>query len=183
MPTAPEPHGSGVAGAELDDAAAEHAKVVLAAAREELTRADGKASVLLASAGVVIGALTAALLAGTWDPSDLWNGIEWVWWVGVASAAVAVGALGYAVYPRTTYRGTIPGTIAYFGDVVATPRRRLEARLQSTGANGHVALLDQLVAVSVIVDRKYRALQLALWCLAVAGLACVSAVLVSRIAS
>lgn len=50
---------------------------ILGEAREELARADGKAGLLLAAAGVVVGALLAGLLAKDWDPTSLHDRIEW----------------------------------------------------------------------------------------------------------
>ncbi|MBG6184699.1 hypothetical protein IWX65_002677 [Arthrobacter sp. CAN_A214] len=47
-------------------------------AREELARADGKASTLLAAIGVVIGPIVAAAFGGSWHSRDLDNNIEWL---------------------------------------------------------------------------------------------------------
>lgn len=166
----------------LSEQARAQAETVLQAAREELTRADGKASLLLASTGVVIGALLAALLAGSWQPSDISNGIEWLWWLGVAAAAAAVGCLGKAVYPNTNYRGSTPDVIAFFGDVTATPETQLRERLEhAVTRDADAALLDQLSAVSSIVDTKYWHTKTAIWLLAVGSALCALAVLLDLV--
>lgn len=163
----------------MTDPVIAQANTVLAAAREELTRADGKASLLLAVIGVVMGALLAALLAGSWDPSQLSNAVEWLWWLGVLAAVAGVAALGFAVYPRTRPKGLRPTMIAYFGDVVATPASDLEALLEETAKSPRDGALDQLRQVSGIVHRKYQAIRVALWALAGGAIACGVAVLIN----
>lgn len=159
----------------MDEAAVRHASALLVSAREELVRADGKAALLLASAGVAVGAVLAAMLAGSWRPSDLPNHIEWLWWLGAVGVALGIAALGFAVYPRIRVRGPRSATIAYFGDVLAADRKDLVDRLHDA-ASSESALVDQLWAVSSIVRRKYVAIQWSLWALAVGTLACLLAV-------
>lgn len=153
------------------------AEQILCEAREELARADGKSSLLLAAVGVALGAIIAAVVAGDWTPFDLAPCVQWLWWVGSASGIGAVVALAHSVYPRTTYRGArVPSIIAYFGDVVATPAGQLEANLIRTAKRADTRVLDQLKIISGIVDRKYRGIQLGLWLVAVASFACTLAV-------
>ena len=162
------------------DAALELGRRLLAEAREELTRADSKAALLLASVGVVVGALLAALLAQSWSPFDLPGSVSWLWWIGAASVAVAVVALARAVYPSTSYRSSRPGFIGFFGDVVATPDADVESTLEATAQNPRDVVVDQLTAISAIVDRKYRAIQIALWALAAGAVLCLLAVLINQ---
>jgi hypothetical protein len=85
-----------------------------------LTRADSKAALLLAAAGVIVGALIAGLLNGRWTPFELDNRVEWVWWVGVAAAASGMLSIAAAIYPRIYRRGAPrPEVPAYYGDVAA----------------------------------------------------------------
>lgn len=136
---------------------------VLTAAREELTRADGKASLLLAGAGVGGGALLAAALSGGWSPNRLSNAIEWLWWLGLLAIAAAVGYLGRAVYPRTAAKGYRPTSVGYFGDVDAAPAGTLEALLETSAQADRQGAIDQLKQVSRIVVAKYKDIQMALW--------------------
>lgn len=154
---------------------------VLTEAREELARADNKAALLLAAIGVVAGALLAALLAQSWSPAVLSDTIEWLWWVGVIAVLAAIGALASAVYPRTTYRGAKSSFISFFGDVVATTDGELEGKLEATAAKPRKVLIDQLIAISHIVDQKYRRIQFALWALVVGGVACLVSVLINLV--
>jgi hypothetical protein len=63
---------------------------MLVEAREELNRADGKASIPLAAFGVAAGVFAAAILGGDWTPRDLNRPWEAIWWVGCAIFAAAV---------------------------------------------------------------------------------------------
>lgn len=95
------------------------ASQILREAREELGRADGKAGLLLAAAGVGIGAVLAGLLAQDWDPAKLHDSVEWLWWIGTIAGLCGPVALSCAVWPRTTYRkNRNPKKVAFFGDVV-----------------------------------------------------------------
>lgn len=140
----------------------EYAQALLASCREELERADGKASVILAAAGIFLGALVAAVLAGDWSPFDVWNGIEWLLWMSLAMALLGIAALAYCVFPRTTYRRKNPDYIGYFGDVVATPTHKLLDAIEATAQDTTAAVLHQLTATAHIADRKYRSLRVAL---------------------
>lgn len=167
----------------MPESAVEYAKGVLAATREELARADNKAALLLATAGVAIGALLAALLAGSWDPHQLYDAVEWLWWVGVVMVAGGVVALGWAILPRIRAGQPRPQMIAYFADVVATPAENLESLLEATAAAPMQSVSDQLRQVSLIVQRKYAAIRIAFLCFGGGAAACVIAVLVSSILS
>ncbi|WP_150129254.1 Pycsar system effector family protein [Microcella alkaliphila] len=154
---------------------------ILAESREELARADGKASILLAAASLIAGVVLSAILAGDWQPGDLNLCSQIAWWAGILSAAVGIVALATAVYPRTKYRGARPpSVIAYFGDVAMTPVHTLAKRLRETAASTD-AVIDQMKAIAWIVDRKYLGIQTALWAFALAGLLCIGSVVVDQI--
>lgn len=162
----------------MDDATLKHTAALLASTREELVRADAKASLLLASAGVAVGAVLAAILAGSWRPSALADAVEWLWWLGALVVSTGLAALGVAVYPRTRTPGPRPATIAYFGDVLAADQASLAQRLDAAPSSKE-ALIDQLWNVSMIVKRKYLAIQYSLWAMASGLVACVLAAVVS----
>jgi MFS family permease len=140
------------------DATLLYATSLLGSAREEIDRADAKASILLAASGVVAGALLAGLIAGNWTPLELQAAVQWVWWLGLAESAIAIGCLALAVYPRERKNDSeTPGTVAYYRDVLAYPTTvQLVAALhRSTEANID-RIADQLRNISSIVSRKYR---------------------------
>ena len=162
----------------VHDAVVLLAQSVTAAAREEVDRADTKASLLLAASGVVVGALLAALLDGKWSPFGLDNRVEWLWWLGVAAAAGGLAALGAAVYPRTERRvQQAKPLIAYYGDVASLETSRLEEALQNAVSAPREAPLDQLRQISLIVRSKYRLIQLVILALGGAAVACMLALL------
>ena len=153
---------------------------ILAESREELARADGKASILLAAASLIAGVVLTAILAGDWRPGDLAVCAQVGWWAGTLSGGVGIVALATAVYPRTKYRGARPpSVIAYFGDVAITPVDKLEERLRDT-ASSNDAVIDQMKAIAWVVDRKYRGIQIALWAFALSALLCIASVVVDR---
>ena len=153
---------------------------ILAESREELARADGKASTLLAAASLIAGVVLTAILAGDWRPSDLAVCAQVGWWAGTLSGGVGIVALATAVYPRAKYRGARPPrVIAYFGDVAITPVGQLEERLRETASNND-AVIDQMKAIAWVVDRKYRGIQISLWAFALSALLCVGSVVLDR---
>lgn len=154
---------------------------ILAESREELVRADGKASILLATASIIASVVLAAILAGDWGPGHLGPCAQVAWWAGTGSGVVGIVALATAVYPRTKYRGRrSPTVIAYFGDVATTPARELEHRLRETASSSD-ALIDQMKAIAWVVDRKYLGIQTAMWSFAASALLCVGSVVVDRL--
>lgn len=152
---------------------------ILREAREELARADGKASILLAAIGVVMAAIMAAILGGSWHPANLDDHIEWLWWVGTGIGLVGAAALGVAVFPRTKYRSKRRlGIVAYFGDVVGLSYCQLRKGLIDTAEDPEVAALDQVAAISSVVHKKYRSIQIGIICVGVASASLFSAVLI-----
>ncbi|WP_423265231.1 Pycsar system effector family protein [Frondihabitans sp. 4ASC-45] len=136
---------------------------LLSEAREELGRADNKASILLAASGVVVGALIAAVLAGSWSPSDLSTLTAWIWWLACGFLAAGIACFGSAIYPRTTRPAKLPDFVAYFGDVVVFEHRAdLEQALSRTTDTPGSRNLDQLELISKIVSKKYLFLRRAL---------------------
>jgi hypothetical protein len=141
------------------------AELLLSQAREELIRADGKASLLLAAAGIAISAVAGAGLNGAWGPSYLDLGGQWVWWIGVVLEAAGMVRLGQAVYPRTRRRG--PTTLlGYYADVARISPDELDKALQLDLAAKRALILDQLGAISVIVVNKYRYVAQGMWLIA-----------------
>lgn len=148
-----------------------YAEQLLAATREELVRADAKAALLVAASGVGISALLGGIISANWSPAHLGNSVEWIWWLGAACAGAGLAFLGDAVYPRLRVnRGDTP--ITYFRDVVATPRSRLAERVERSARPDGATVLDQLMQLSGIVDRKYRSIRASLLSFAGAALLC-----------
>jgi hypothetical protein len=156
----------------LTPAGHELAQRLLLETREELGRADGKAQILLASSGVVIGVVLGGIIGGDWSPVDLSCPGTSLWWAGVGSAALAIGALGFAIFPRLTLAA--PGRVTYFEDV----RRHedcasLLPHLNSEAERGERDA-EQLLRLSRIAHRKYRAIQVAIGALLAALMLCIA---------
>jgi hypothetical protein len=143
----------------LDEQGSVLADKLLTETREELVRADTKAQILFASTGVVISVVIGGILSGDWRPSHLSCRAELIWWIGVGAAAVGVGALAYALWPRIG--SAVAGRARYFADIrihttvdTLIPDVNKEAKRQDRDA-------DQLLAVAPIVWKKYIAIRVA----------------------
>jgi hypothetical protein len=142
----------------VNDATLLYATSLLSNAREEIGRADAKASILLAASGVVTGALLAGLIAGTWTPLRMHVAAQWLWWLGTGEAAVGIWCLAWAVYPRNPRRDSgHPWAVGYYGDVVGFhTTAQLVTALHLSAETNTERVADQLRHVSRIVSRKYR---------------------------
>lgn len=95
-------------------------EALLAETREELQKADAKASILLAATGIAFSALLAAAGAGTWSPEKLHHGdARLAIWCSLALALAGVCILGGAVIPRLRARTMDREKLHYFGNVRA----------------------------------------------------------------
>jgi hypothetical protein len=165
----------------LDEPEHELAKTLLAESREELTRADGKASLLLAALGIGISAILAAILAGDWTPFKLEQPHQGAWWVGAGFAGAAFLCLCAAVYPKVKHRNTAKG-VTYFGDVAALKSvDELRAALKCSETDPAERSVTQLHVVARLVGRKYRYIRLGLITLGIAAAVMLSAVLAERL--
>lgn len=139
---------------ELDSQAV---KDQLAETREEISRVDSKASIVLAGAGVAIGVVIAGLLAGHLQVGQLPT-IVVILAGGAAAAALAgIAFLGAAIYPHC---GTAEaGRARYFAEVAThDTHEELRAALGRDAAAGD-RLLHQLLGLSKGVASKYKRLR------------------------
>ncbi|MFF3581784.1 Pycsar system effector family protein [Streptomyces mirabilis] len=151
----------------------EYASALLGRSREELNRADAKASLLLAASGVGLGVMLTAILSGDWTPFGIDNKFEWLWWSGIILAVTGVTCLGIAVFPRT--RRSVAANaapVAYFRDVAVNKKEDLEGLIRVTLGSPKVPILDQLYEVSRVVNVKYELIRVGLFCYGGALLAC-----------
>jgi hypothetical protein len=164
-----------------DDATLLYASSLLNSAREEIDRADAKASILLAASGVAAGALLAGLVAGNWTPLELQMKIQWVWWLGVFQAAAGTFLLALAVYPREQINDSeIPWAVIFYGDVLAyRSTTQLVGALERSAKTRIERTADQLRRVSVIVDRKYRLVRRGLLMLFLSAVTIMTAIIIN----
>jgi len=174
------------------------AEVLLDEGREELNRADAKASILLSAAGVIYAALIAGVLAGTWTPHKLHHhpATEVAFWAGLAVGVLGLALLAWAVLPRVRHTGRRE-SLAYFGHVVmfnesrwairTTSRQHrdergkqdLNAAIRAASAGRFDRTVDQVWTISHIVDRKYRRIRWGMLGLGMSAALCIGAVIVN----
>jgi len=143
----------------------ETVKVLLGHAREELNRADNKASITLASAGIGFGAFLGGAVSGDWQPFDLGNCVEWVWWVGALLFVVGVCAIASSVWPSTETK-TDDKIPSYYQRVAKLPdTTALRSAMESVDLDE--ILIEQLLVISKIVRKKYLKLRIGLGLLVV----------------
>lgn len=155
----------------------EYAYKLLTNTREELVRADAKTALLLAAGGIGGSALLNGLLGGRWTPFLLADSVEWLWWVGIASAIGAISSLAYGVYPRTRGKGVRPELASYYGDVVGLTKDQLLTGIGTVGDHLDSALIDQIYQIAHIVERKYWCLRIAIWAFGLSAVLCTVSVL------
>jgi len=173
----------GAHGSSPNEAILLYAASLLSGAREEIDRADAKASILLAASGVAAGALVAGLTAGTWTPLKLQVATQWIWWLGVAESAVGIGCLALAVYPRERKNDSgVPRTVLYYGDVLAyRTTAQLVTALNRSAETKIERIADQLRHVSWIVDHKYRLIRWGMRALFLAAVTIAAALVINLI--
>lgn len=133
---------------------ADAARQLLDETRDELTRADGKASLLLASAGVAAGVVFAAALSGDLSPSTIDNRVEWLCWLGFGLVAAGIVALTAAVWPRMGSGKS--GRAHYFADVVTFNGDVAALRTAIENDDPIERDISQLAVLSHVVTVKYR---------------------------
>ncbi|MFD7856800.1 Pycsar system effector family protein [Streptomyces microflavus] len=152
---------------------------LLADARDEVRQADAKASLLLAGAGVALGAVLSTSVTGRVYDRPVTDAVAWLWWVGLCTAVAGVTLLGWAVCPRTRRTTEAPAyMVSYFGDVVAHPKEALEDRLVRALRAPGASVVDQIYEVSRIAATKYALIRRALFLFGTAVVLCAAAFLV-----
>ena len=171
---------SGPSSPEAADPTVSYLADLLADTREELSRVDSKAALLLAAVGVILGALIAGSFGGHWTPLDLNYGIQWMWWLGVTAAAFGILAIAASVYPRIHQSGTPrPGVPKYYGDVAAYENIEAFGQAIEKPPISRGRLINQTFVLSHIVQRKYVLLRRGLRFLLLAISACILAAIIN----
>ena len=136
-------------------------RVMTVETREELTKADGKAGLVLSCLAAALATLLGALGTGRVAPQHYPLLPRVLFWTGCASCVPALILLGLAIAPRIRRRG--PSLGHYFGDVGAAPSAAsLTEALRQTHPKDRD--LDQILRLSRIVMVKYRCIQYSMVC-------------------
>jgi pycsar effector protein len=170
-----EPAVAAVVSADPEEVAREYAATLLGEARDELTRADNKASLLLAAAGVAAGAVAAGMVSSGWTPERLQFPWSLAWFTGAVFGLAGIATLVVAVYPRTKRGRDDEAELFYFGHAarIKTPED-LAAELKRSSEHTFERSADQLWRVSQVVATKYALVRVAIWLLGLGALATLS---------
>ena len=131
---------------------------LLAELRNEVARADGKASVLVGALGMTGGVFSGLLAGRGWTPDELSATATVLWWLALATLGLSLFALLLAVLPRYRSERWTPGRpLSYFGDIQQAVRQgQLETALGDTGRDPTTGLTQALAELSQIVARKHQ---------------------------
>lgn len=139
---------------------------MLAEAKDEIDRADQKASLLIGSLGIAFSVVLSGMIGGSWSPSALSVPGLVMWAVGVVLATASLFAAALAVWPRLS-RSPGPGTITYWGQVRGmTSPQEVADSLATRGLLPPERTYQQLLVLSAVVQRKYRSIR---WSMVLAG--------------
>jgi Family of unknown function (DUF5706) len=139
-------------------------------AREDIGRADQKASILLAALGVGFAAVLGGQLAGNFNSSSLSPGSQILWWIGVAGAVASVAFSAAAVWPRYKTDDSPRYGITYWGHIAAfEDLEQFEKALATQDTTSERRTRHQLWRVSGLVRLKYQLVRAALVCGGAAG--------------
>ena len=174
-------------------------EALLRETREELAKADAKASILLAASGIAFAALLTVGSAGSWYPDKLsHHAARMLVWLAIALTLSGISFVAAAVKPRLRASHPRGPVIHYFADVEAYwPRwwkRRKRTQLVEKGrAAFGVALeracgpdeaverlADQIWSLSHIAYRKYRLVSVGMWLYAGAVVSALGSLVVEK---
>lgn len=154
-----------------DDVARQYAMSLLSEARDELTRADLKASILLAASGVGASSILAGMISSTWSPLLLRTPWNLIWILGACLGLAGIGALAWAIYPRTSRGRDDEGQLFYFRQAAGVRSvEELTAELRKSSLDAFRRSADQLWRVSQVVSSKYRGVRVGIWLLIVGSI-------------
>lgn len=146
------------------------AQRLLAENREELRRADLKASQALGAAGATALALMTAVVGGAWKPSQLDGSQQWTWSIGCLLWACSVATLMFALLPRLGSKADAEH-VAYFGHVHRLMRGGdIRDALHRAARDPLPAVIAQLCWSSQVVMTKYQFVRCGLMCFVLAGM-------------
>lgn len=150
----------------------DEAERLLRSAREELARADSKASTIFAVSGIAVGAILAAVFGKQWHPSMLKSvGYEIVWWVGAGLLGIGLVLLGSSIYPRLNRAEASPPGVQ-FGDFHRLDPLSLLKALEEAARDPMAVRISELLNISRIVQVKYRLVRAGILCIATGLTAC-----------
>ncbi|MEX1046380.1 MAG: Pycsar system effector family protein [Actinomycetota bacterium] len=136
--------------------AEEYGRRLLGETREEISRADTKASIVLAGAGVIVGIVLTGFVTGDISLSGQRVGIHVLVMAAGALSVAGILALGAAVYPRT--KSPEPGHARYFEEIsqFTKDEKLLRKTVDDESGDAFDRDVNQMLALSGIVHSKYK---------------------------
>lgn len=135
--------------------ASDLASDLLTETRDEIHRADSKANILLAVAGLAASVLIGGLVSSDLSLTGARGAVQVLTSLACAALALGISFLGAAVYPRTGEAA--PGRVRYFRDVTQYKTvQELRAAVEDEAQISNERTLQQLLALSAVVMKKYR---------------------------
>ncbi|MDT0466512.1 Pycsar system effector family protein [Streptomyces gibsoniae] len=122
--------------------------------RAELTRADHKAATLLALFSAVSAGIVAAFAVRRSGLFALWNGAEWLAWLGIGCMTAGLVHLLVCVRPSGVAQLGVGGYFAHYAQYRGRPDD-LVAHLSGPDDTG-LERCAQLIELSELATRKYR---------------------------
>ncbi|MEU9473120.1 Pycsar system effector family protein [Streptomyces avermitilis] len=122
--------------------------------RAELVRADQKAATLLALFSAITAGIVATFAVRKSGIFALWNGAEWLAWLGIGCIAASLVHLLFCVRPGGVSRLGGGGYFAYYAQYQGRVAD-LVTQL-STTTDAELERCTQLVELSSLATRKYK---------------------------
>lgn len=134
---------------------ADFAEGLLDETRDEINRADSKASIILSGSGVAVAVLAGALLAGDITLAKVDPVVQKIAGLAAALLILGIGLLGAAVIPRMGR--PIPGRARYFLDHAQYETLpELRKAVESEYGDRDARHLEQLLDLARLTRTKYR---------------------------
>ena len=125
----------------------------LSEVRAELVRADQKAATLLALFSAIAAGILATFTVRKSGIFALWNGAEWLAWLGIGCMAASLVQLLFCVRPGGLSQ---LGSAGYFAQYAQYQGRVAELIAHLTaGTNPELERCTQLIELSLLATRKY----------------------------
>jgi hypothetical protein len=122
--------------------------------RVELTRADQKAATLLALFSAISAGVLAVFATRKGGVFSLWNGVEWMVWIGVTLLGCSLINLLFCVRPEGAARLQGNSYFAFYAQYAERADELCAYLAAETGRDEERCA--QLVELSVLAKKKYR---------------------------
>lgn len=142
--------------------AADYAAKLLLETREEIVRADSKANLIAAAAGIGVSALIGGFVAGDLGLEDQAGLTQVMAAFSAVLLLAGTGLIGAVIWPSTG--DPVAGRAHYYAEIAAVELDDLEGIVSAGAPESMARDLQQAHALARIVAKKYRLTRSALMC-------------------